>query len=127
MAPGVCSTGRTWWAAMPRTAHAIRAPNRLSWREEIPHPPRDFLSPPPHRRKKVQILGPDTSCANRTGHLDVLTILMWRQKSIWGKRTATNFLLAGSMERTPRSKIKADCTNEQAKAGRSVCVSYAHR
>src|SRR5258708_4304514 len=59
---------------MPRTARAIRAPNRLSWREEIPHPPRDFLSPPPHRRKKVQILGPDRSRANRTGHLDVLTI-----------------------------------------------------
>src|SRR6266851_7475662 len=33
------------------------------------------LSPPPHRRKKVQILGPDRSRANRTGHLDVLTIV----------------------------------------------------
>jgi len=41
---------------------------------KCPHPPRDFLSPPPHRRKKGQILEPDRSRANRTGHLDVLTI-----------------------------------------------------
>src|SRR6266403_1166126 len=59
---------------MRRTARAIEVPNRLCRREEIPHPPRDFLSPPPHRRKKSKILEPDRSCANRTGHLDVLTI-----------------------------------------------------
>src|ERR1700687_2054272 len=75
MAPGACSTGRTWWVAMPRTAHAMGAPNRLFRGAETPHPPRDFLSPPPHRRKEVQIPGPDRSRANRTGHLHVLTIL----------------------------------------------------
>src|ERR1700687_5523135 len=74
MAPGACSTGRTWWVAMPRTAHAMGAPNRLSGGEKTPPPPRDSLSPPPHRRKEVQIPGPDRSRANRTGHLHVLTI-----------------------------------------------------
>jgi hypothetical protein len=53
MAPGAYSTDRTWWAATPRTARAIGVPNRLSRGEKIPHPPRDFLSPPPsHRRKE---------------------------------------------------------------------------
>src|SRR5258707_2414591 len=32
-APGACSTDRTWWAAMPRTAHTMGAPNRLFRRE----------------------------------------------------------------------------------------------
>src|SRR6267143_707478 len=59
---------------MRKTGRATGVPNRLCRREEIPHPPRDFLSPPPHRRKKGQILEPDRSRANRTGHLDVLTI-----------------------------------------------------
>src|SRR5260370_15852910 len=59
---------------MPRTARAMGAPNRLFRRGGIPHPPRDFPSPPPHRRKEGKILEPDRSCANRTGHLDVLTI-----------------------------------------------------
>src|SRR5712671_574483 len=59
---------------MRKTGRATGVPNRLCRREEIPHPPRDFLSPPPHRRKKGQILEPDRSRANRTGHLDVLTM-----------------------------------------------------
>src|SRR5882762_2540571 len=59
---------------MRKTGRATGVPNRLCRREEIPHPPRDFLSPPPHRRKKGQILEPDRSRANRTGHLDVLII-----------------------------------------------------
>src|SRR6267378_5780263 len=59
---------------MRKTGRATGVPNRLCRREEIPHPPRDFLSPPPQRRKKGQILEPDRSRANRTGHLDVLTI-----------------------------------------------------
>jgi len=32
-APGACSTDRTWWAAMPRTAHTMGAPSRLFRRE----------------------------------------------------------------------------------------------
>src|SRR5207244_3604573 len=76
MALGACSMGRTWWAAMLRTARAIGVPDRLSRREGIPHPPRDSLSPLPHRRKKGKILEPDRSRANRTGHLDVLTITL---------------------------------------------------
>src|SRR6266446_6593333 len=73
MAPGACSTDRTGWAGTRQTARGIAQHRRLQ-REGSPHPPRAFLSPPPHRRKEVQILEPDRSCANRTGHLDVLTI-----------------------------------------------------
>src|SRR6266404_5512826 len=74
MAPGACSTDRTGWAGTRQTARGIAQHRRLQ-REGSPHPPRASLSPPPHRRKEVQILEPDRSCANRTGHLDVLTIL----------------------------------------------------
>ncbi len=38
---------------------------------------RASLLQPPHRRKKRTILEPDRSCANRPGHLDVLTITLY--------------------------------------------------
>src|SRR5579859_5469802 len=100
MAPGACSTGRTGWAAMPQTARAIGAVKRLQRTEGIPHPPRDSLCPPPHRRKEVQILEPDRSCANSTGHLDVLTIPMQQQ----GCREDSNQLRINCNEPTAKTE-----------------------
>jgi transposase len=52
------------------------SPGRIEFpgERESRTPPRNSRSPPPYRRKKATVLQPDRSCANRTGHLDVLTI-----------------------------------------------------
>jgi len=52
--------------------------------------------------------------------------LMWHLRRVWGYKNGNNFVVPGFYGGTRRSEVSKNCTNEQAKFRRSVCVSNEH-
>jgi hypothetical protein len=51
---------------------------------------------------------------------------MWHLRCVWGYKNGNNFVGSGFDGATRRSKVGKNCTNEQAKFRRNVCVSNEH-